>query len=44
MYLLEVKYPAESIGVFYPRGSRQMDIETCPLGSLPAGTKYSFIN
>ena len=24
-------------GVFDPRGSRQMDMQACPLGSLPAG-------
>ena len=29
--------PAASYGVFDPRGSRQMDMQACPLGSLPAG-------
>ena len=28
-----------SIGVLDPRGSRQMDMPACPLGSLPAGIK-----
>ena len=28
--------PAASYGVFDPRGSRQMDMQACPLGSLPA--------
>ena len=31
--------PAASYGVFDPRGSRQMDMQACPLGSLPAGIK-----
>ena len=26
----------QSCGVFDPRGSRQMDMQACPLGSLPA--------
>ena len=29
----------QSCGVFDPRGSRQMDMQACPLGSLPAGIK-----
>ncbi len=36
-----VKYPDASIGVFDPRGSRQMDMPACPLGSLLAGIKKS---
>ena len=35
----EVKYPAASCGVFDSRGSRQMDMQACPLGSLPAEIK-----
>ena len=31
-----------SIGVLEPRGSRQMDMPACPLGSLPAGIKRLF--
>ncbi|MFQ6803721.1 MAG: hypothetical protein ACLRT5_01555 [Lachnospiraceae bacterium] len=31
--------PAASYGVFDLRGSRQMDMQACPLGSLPAGIK-----
>ena len=27
----------QSCEVFDPRGSRQMDMQACPLGSLPAG-------
>ena len=34
-----VKNLAESCGVFDPRGSRQMDMQACPLGSLLAGIK-----
>ncbi len=30
----------QSCGVFDPRGSRQMDMQACPLGSLPAGIKH----
>ena len=30
---------AASCGVFDPRGSRQMDMQACPLGSLLAGIK-----
>ena len=45
--LAEVKNPAASYealnlqrcGVFDPRGSRQMDMQACPLGSLLAGIK-----
>ena len=33
----KVKYSAASYGAFEPRGSRQMDMQACPLGSLPAG-------
>ena len=29
----------QSCGVFDPRGSRQMDMQACPLGSLLAGIK-----
>ena len=29
----------QSSGVFDPRGSRQMCMQACPLGSLPAGIK-----
>ena len=36
-----VKNLAESCGVFDPRGSRQMDMQACPLGSLPAEIKNS---
>ena len=35
----EVKYPAASCGVFDSRGSRQMDMQACQLGSLPAEIK-----
>ena len=30
----KVKYPNVSIGGFASRGSRQMDMQACPLGSL----------
>ena len=36
----KVKDPDASIGVLDPRGSRQMDMPACPLGSLLAGIKY----
>ena len=31
---------AASCGVFDPRGSRQMDMQACPLGSLLAGIEW----
>ncbi|HIR13106.1 MAG TPA: hypothetical protein IAB31_04170 [Candidatus Choladousia intestinavium] len=35
-----IKFAAQqSCGVFDPRGSRQMDMQACPLGSLLAGIK-----
>ena len=37
--LRPVKTPYACIGVFDPRGSRQMDMRACPLGSLLAGIK-----
>ena len=40
---LPVKYPDASIGVFDPRGSRQMDMPACPLGSLLAEITPSFL-
>lgn len=35
-----VKYPAAGCVVFDPCGSRQMDMQACPLGSLLAGINY----
>lgn len=32
-----IKYPAAGCGIFDPNSSHQMDIQACPLGSLPAG-------
>ena len=37
-----VKYSDASIGVFDPRGSLQMDMQACPLGSLSAEIKVLF--
>ena len=37
LFQTEVKYPDASIRVFDPRGSRQMNMQACPLGSLLAG-------
>ena len=34
-----IKYPDARIGVLDPRGSRQMDMPACSLGSLPTGIK-----
>ena len=33
----------QSCGVFDPRGSRQMDMQACPLGSLLAGINSRMI-
>ncbi len=40
--LIAVKYPVASCGVFDPCGSRQMDMQACPLGSLLAGIKWQW--
>ncbi len=37
-----VKNPAASCRVFDSRGSRQMDMQACPLGSLPAEIKAAY--
>ena len=39
-----IKFAAQqSCGVFDPRGSRQMDMQACPPGSLPAEIKNAAI-
>ena len=37
--LVDAIDPDASIGAFDPRGSRQMDMRACPLGSLLRGNK-----